>query len=77
MDCAAGVIGTKRGDEPLWWLAAFVLFRLFDIVKPWPVSWADKKVPGALGVMLDDIIAGVYAMIVIAIANAVIGGSVV
>jgi phosphatidylglycerophosphatase A len=40
------------------WLVA--LFRLFDIVKPWPVSWADRKVKGGLGVMLDDILAGVY-----------------
>ena len=39
----------------------FVLFRLADIFKPWPASWADREVPGALGVMLDDVIAGVYA----------------
>lgn len=44
--------------NPLWWLAAFVLFRLFDIAKPWPVGWADKKVHGGLGIMLDDILAG-------------------
>lgn len=36
----------------------FVLFRLFDITKPWPVSWADTKVKGGLGIMLDDIFAG-------------------
>lgn len=41
-----------------WWLAAFVLFRLFDIAKPWPVGWADKHVHGGLGIMLDDILAG-------------------
>ena len=39
----------------------FLFFRLFDILKPWPVSWADQKVPGAFGVMLDDILAGIYA----------------
>jgi phosphatidylglycerophosphatase A len=43
----------------LWpgWLAAFVLFRLFDICKPGPVGWADRR-PGAAGVMLDDLVAG-------------------
>jgi phosphatidylglycerophosphatase A len=39
----------------------FVLFRLFDIVKPWPVSWADRSVKGGLGVMLDDLLAAAYA----------------
>lgn len=39
----------------------FVLFRFFDILKPWPVSWADDKVPGGMGVMADDILAGLYA----------------
>ncbi|MCF2903943.1 phosphatidylglycerophosphatase A [Octadecabacter sp. CECT 8868] len=46
----------------LWpgWVAAFVLFRLFDITKPGPVGWADRK-DNATGVMLDDVIAGVFA----------------
>ena len=44
-----------------WIFAGFILFRFFDIVKPWPVSWADRRVPGGLGVMLDDVIAGIYA----------------
>lgn len=44
-----------------FYLAGFLLFRLFDIVKPWPVGWADRAVKGALGVMLDDILAGLYA----------------
>jgi phosphatidylglycerophosphatase A len=46
----------------LWpgWIAAFVLFRLFDIWKPWLVGWADRR-GDALGVMLDDVIAGVFA----------------
>lgn len=47
-------------------IAAFLLFRFFDILKPWPVSWADKKLPGALGVMADDIIAGIFAALIIA-----------
>ncbi|MBQ0756221.1 MAG: phosphatidylglycerophosphatase A, partial [Amphritea sp.] len=42
----------------LWIIIGFVLFRVFDIIKPWPISWADKKVAGGLGIMLDDILAG-------------------
>ncbi|MEO8301033.1 MAG: phosphatidylglycerophosphatase A [Rhizomicrobium sp.] len=48
---------------------AFVLFRLFDIWKPWPVSWADQKLPGGLGVMADDMIAGLMAGILVAIVR--------
>lgn len=49
------------GYAPL--LAAFMLFRLFDIAKPWPIGWLDKHVSGGFGVMLDDIVAGVFAVI--------------
>ena len=51
---------------PFSWTAVitgFVLFRLFDILKPWPISWLDKKVGGGLGIMLDDIVAGLFALI--------------
>lgn len=47
------------------WILGFMLFRAFDIVKPWPVSWADRQVGGGLGVMLDDVIAGLYAALVL------------
>jgi len=46
---------------PLPYAAGFVLFRLFDVLKPWPVSLADRRVGGGLGVMLDDVLAAVYA----------------
>jgi len=46
-----------------WIAAGFILFRIFDIWKPWPVSWADRNVEGGLGVMLDDVVAGAYAAI--------------
>lgn len=45
----------------LWIVAGFVLFRFFDIVKPWPIGWADKRVSGGLGIMLDDVLAGIMA----------------
>ena len=43
-------------------LVGFVLFRIFDIVKPWPISFIDKKVHGGFGIMLDDILAGFAAL---------------
>ena len=48
-----------------WMLAGFALFRLFDIWKPWPVRWADRELHGGLGAMFDDVLAGVYAAMVL------------
>lgn len=45
-----------------WIVAGFVLFRFFDIIKPWPISWFDRRVHGGFGIMLDDVIAGVFAL---------------
>ncbi len=45
-----------------WMLAGFVLFRFFDAVKPWPISWIDKNIHGGFGIMLDDIIAGIISL---------------
>jgi phosphatidylglycerophosphatase A len=47
--------------EWYWFVAGFVLFRIFDIVKPWPIREADHSLRGGVGIMLDDIIAGVFA----------------
>ena len=46
---------------PGYFLAGFALFRLTDILKPWPASWADQSLKGGVGIMLDDIFAGAYA----------------
>ena len=48
-----------------WLLLAFVLFRLFDILKPWPISLLDKHVKGGIGIMIDDIVAGLFALFII------------
>ena len=48
-----------------WWLSAFVLFRLFDAVKPWPIRWFDARVHGGFGIMLDDVIAAGFALLVL------------
>ncbi|PJG58446.1 phosphatidylglycerophosphatase A [Aeromonas cavernicola] len=45
-----------------WVLAGFLLFRLFDVLKPWPISWFDRRIHGGLGIMLDDLIAGLLAL---------------
>ncbi|MDB4535683.1 phosphatidylglycerophosphatase A [Oceanospirillaceae bacterium] len=45
----------------VWVVVGFVLFRFFDIIKPWPISWIDKNITGGFGIMLDDVIAGVMA----------------
>jgi phosphatidylglycerophosphatase A len=47
--------------EPLWLLLAFVLFRFFDIVKPWPIRDLDHRLRGGIGIMLDDIVAAAFA----------------
>jgi len=48
-----------------WWLAAFVAFRLFDILKPWPIRQLERRLGGGLGIMVDDVVAAVYAMAVL------------
>jgi len=50
-----------------WWVvvAGFVLFRIFDVLKPWPIRWLDRHVKGGLGVMVDDVLAGVFAALVL------------
>ena len=47
----------------VWLIVGFALFRFFDIIKPWPISWLDKHVGGGFGIMIDDILAGVMAFI--------------
>ncbi|GKT12072.1 MAG: phosphatidylglycerophosphatase A [Thiomicrorhabdus sp.] len=49
----------------LFWALAFITFRLFDIWKPWPIKWVDQKVHGGFGIMLDDVLAAIYAIGVI------------
>ena len=46
----------------LWLPLAFGLFRLFDVWKPWPVSWLDRHIAGGAGIMLDDVAAGIYSL---------------
>ena len=47
--------------EPLYVILAILFFRFFDILKPWPIGYLDKKIPGGLGVMVDDVVAGIFS----------------
>ncbi len=73
-DCQNVVIDEVAGQwlallfvplDPLAYFAAFILFRICDIFKPWPANWADRTVSGGFGIMFDDMIAGAYALILI------------
>lgn len=52
-----------------WVVAAFVLFRLADILKPWPIGWADRSVKGGFGIMLDDLLAGLLVAGLLAVVR--------
>ena len=56
-----------------WYAAAFLSFRLFDITKPWPARLVERRIPGGLGVMLDDVVAAIYALVLLLMAEGVFG----
>jgi phosphatidylglycerophosphatase A len=58
--------------SPLWLVTAFVTFRVFDVWKPGPVRWAERRFSGGTGVMLDDVVAGGFAALVLAAARLVV-----
>ena len=55
-----------------WLLAWFVVFRFFDIIKPWPISWVDRQVKGGFGIMIDDVLAGLMAAITLHIVYMIV-----
>lgn len=67
MDEIVGMMITMIGIPitPFWLLIGFLWFRLLDIVKPSPAKYCDEKVPGGWGVMLDDVVAGIYGNIIL------------
>ena len=76
VDEAAGQLLTLAliPTEFWWYLFGFGLFRAADIIKPWPASWAERVLPGALGVMSDDIFAACYSMAILYIAHSFLTG---
>ena len=68
-DEIVGYLITMIAAPPGWTMIilGFVLFRFFDIIKPWPIGWVDRRVQGGLGIMLDDVLAGIFAAFVLQI----------
>jgi phosphatidylglycerophosphatase A len=52
-----------------WLLGAFLLFRFFDILKPWPIRQLDRKVSGGFGIMIDDVVAALFTVLVLAVVQ--------
>tara|TARA_R110002095_G_scaffold137609_2_gene119237 strand:- start:294 stop:776 length:483 start_codon:yes stop_codon:yes gene_type:complete len=65
IDEICGYLLTMALAPPGWYwvVTGFVLFRIFDIVKPWPINILDKRVSGGVGIVLDDLMAGIYALL--------------
>ncbi len=61
----------------IWWhwLLAFSLFRLFDIIKPFPIDYLDKKLHGGIGIMVDDLVAGIFSVAVFQLVLLFVNGS--
>jgi phosphatidylglycerophosphatase A len=66
-DEVVGFLVTMTGAPAgwVWVIVGFVAFRVFDILKPWPIRWLDRHMPGGAGIMADDILAGIYAAVVL------------
>ncbi len=64
---------TLAPNHPIAWVLGFILFRIFDITKPFPVSWFDQRVHGGIGIMMDDVVAGIYALICLQLLWLIIG----
>jgi len=65
---------TLAPDHPASWILGFLLFRIFDILKPFPVSWFDQRIHGGIGIMMDDVVAGMYALASLQLLWPLIGG---
>ena len=71
IDEVIGMLITLIGapNNPLIWMAGFLLFRFFDIFKPYPIRLIDQRLNGGMGIVLDDVLAGVYSLIVLQILS--------
>ncbi|AVL71643.1 hypothetical protein RP300_01884 [Oligella urethralis] len=66
-------ITTPIADSPSWYLIYFVLFRVFDILKPWPIKYFDERLQNGFGVMWDDIVASLYVLFSVAVIVRLMG----
>ena len=55
--------------ETMWYIIGFILFRFLDIKKPWPIRWLDRNIKGGIGIMLDDIVAGIFAGMILLLSH--------
>lgn len=67
------VLALNRHDLAAGLATAFVLFRIFDIWKPWPIGWLDARLHGGIGIMVDDLVAGVFAAATLLVGLHLIG----
>lgn len=73
--CLTPLLGDPAAlHSPFWLVTAFVTFRVFDVWKPGPARWAERHFPGGTGVMLDDVVAGALAALVVAGLRLVVTG---
>ena len=68
-------LGASRGPMWAWLIAAFALFRLFDIWKPWPIRTLDRRLHGGNGIMLDDAVAGLYTAVLLVAAQGLVNAA--
>ena len=64
---------TLAPNHPVAWLLGFLFFRVFDVLKPFPIGWLDSHLHGGIGIMVDDVIAGIYALIALQVVWLVVG----
>ena len=64
---------TLAPAHPAAWLLGFIFFRIFDIAKPFPVSWFDRHIHGGIGIMMDDVAAGLYALLCLQLSWLLVG----
>ena len=64
---------TLAPDHPAAWFLGFILFRIFDVAKPFPVSWFDRRIHGGIGIMMDDVVAGIYALVALQLGWPLLG----
>lgn len=75
IDEVIGMLITLIGapNKPLIWLAGFLIFRFFDIAKPFPIRLIDQRINGGIGIVMDDVLAGIYSLILLQIIIRLIG----
>jgi phosphatidylglycerophosphatase A len=74
LDEIVGYLVTMTGAPHgiIWIILGFILFRIFDIWKPWPIDFVDRRVSGGFGMILDDVLAGIYSILILKLLSWII-----